>query len=259
VARADDGLDEVRGRAENSGVRRGLEDPAVARAATPDISGPTGALLHPGPRHPRPRLPADAPPAVWQSKKSRIPPRIVFPEDLVRQRVVEDPEIAQVRSPTAPQAFSARRRCVRWRRCDGASPVPARASRGHTFSPVRCIGHVSRLSGYLQLFDGRKHPLGDRPGVDDNSRELPFFEPRSVRLEATVKHGEHSSAASLDVAASQNRAVMRARCDTRVTLTDARFCFLMIWTGPQLWEKVTRKFVSHHSRLTAKGFTDDEA
>jgi hypothetical protein len=35
--------------------------------------------------------------------------------------------------------------------------------------------------------------------------------------------------------------------------------FLAIWTSPQLWEKITRKFISHHSRLTAKGFTDDEA
>ena len=43
-----------------------------------------------------------------------------------------------------------------------------------------------------QLFEGRLHPYGERPGVDDNSRALPFFEPQSAQVESALRHGAHS-------------------------------------------------------------------
>lgn len=107
----------------------------------------------------------------------------------MRQRVAEDREIVQVRAPTAAEAIRARCRCIRRCSRNGASIVPARAGPG---PPVlTCAVHRPRVARvwYLQLFDSRQHPLGGRPGVDDNSRELPFFEPRAVQLEAKLKHG----------------------------------------------------------------------
>jgi hypothetical protein len=43
-----------------------------------------------------------------------------------------------------------------------------------------------------QLFEGRLHPYGERPGVDDNSRALPFFEPQSAQVESALRHGAQS-------------------------------------------------------------------
>ena len=44
-----------------------------------------------------------------------------------------------------------------------------------------------------QLFEGRLHPYGERPGVDDNSRALPFFEPQSAQVESALRHGAQRS------------------------------------------------------------------
>jgi hypothetical protein len=172
----------------------------------------------------------------------------------LRQRVAEDREIVQVRAPTAAEAIRARCRCIRRCSCNGASLVPARAGPG---PPVlTCAAHRPRVARvwYLQLFDSRQHPLGGRPGVDDNSRELPFFEPRAVQLEAKLKHGARNPSCRRVA-----HMVPGDASQTPVCPHLPRPRFLAIWTGPQLWEKVTRKFISHHSRLTAKGFTDDEA